>query len=126
MAARDQGVVESLTLALEITVWKAVETKIALVGAVEAVDLAMEEMLEVNGYVYIFKITLCGNIKQTYLQSCSNHYAFLKVVVVEDTEVAAQAQGGLGHQVPATAGITTRVEEEQMIGGETKILSIKK
>ena len=48
MVASEQGVVESLTLALEITVWKAVETKIALVGAVEAVDLVMEAMLEVN------------------------------------------------------------------------------
>ena len=48
MVASEQGVVESPTLALEITVWKAVETKIALVAVVEAVDLAMEEMLEVN------------------------------------------------------------------------------
>ena len=48
MVASEHGVVESLTLALEITVWKAVETKIALVGAVEAVDLVMEAMLEVN------------------------------------------------------------------------------
>ena len=45
---------------------------------------------------------------------------------MEDTEVAAPAQGGLGLQVPAMAGTTTLVEEEQMIGGETKILSIKK
>ena len=57
----------------------------------------------------------------------SNHYTFLKVAVVEDTEVAALVQGGLGLQVPAMAGITILVEEEeQMIGGETKILSIKK
>lgn len=96
MVASEQGVVESPTLALEITVWKAIEAKIALVGVVEAVDLAMEEMLEV-------------------------------VVVEEDTEVAALVQGGLGLQVPAMAGITILVEEEhQMIGGETKILSIKK
>lgn len=95
MVASEQGVVESPTLALEITVWKAVETKIALVGVVEAVDLATEEMPE--------------------------------VVVVEDTEVATLVQDGLGLQVPAMAGITILVEEEeQMIGGETKILSMKK
>ena len=55
MVASEQGVVESPTLALEITVWKAVETKIALVGVVEAVDLAMEEMLEVNRIRVYFK-----------------------------------------------------------------------
>ena len=56
----------------------------------------------------------------------SNHYTFLKVAVVEDTEVAALVQGGLGLQVPAMAGITILVEEEeQMIGGETKILQSK-
>ena len=41
--------------------------------------------------------------------------------------MAALVQGGLDLQVPAMAGITILVEEEeQMIGGETKILSIKK
>ena len=48
-------------------------------------------------------------------------------MVVEDTEVATLVQDGLGLQVPAMAGITILVEEEeQMIGGETKILSMKK
>ena len=55
MVASEQGVVESPTLALEITVWKAAETKIALVGVVEAVDSAMEEMLEVNRIRVYFK-----------------------------------------------------------------------
>ena len=41
--------------------------------------------------------------------------------------MATLVQDGLGLQVPAMAGITILVEvEEQMIGGETKILSIKK
>ena len=40
---------------------------------------------------------------------------------MEDTEVAALVQGGLGLQVPAMVGITILVEEEQeMIGGETR------
>ena len=72
MVASEQGVVESPTLALEITVWKAVETKIALVGVVEAVDLAMEEMLEVNRIRVYFKshyMKVFYLEKQTYFQS---------------------------------------------------------
>ena len=129
MVASEQGVVESPTLALEITVWKAAETKIALVGVVEAVDSAMEEMLEVNRIRVYLKSHYMKIIQRNRHISnlISNHYTFFKVVVVEDTEVAALVQGGLGLQVPAMAGITILVEEEeQMIGGETKILSIKK
>ena len=70
MVASEQGVVESPTLALEITVWKAAETKIALVGVVEAVDSAMEEMLEVNRIrVYLKSHYMNGVKKQTYVQS---------------------------------------------------------
>ena len=69
MVASEQGVVESPTLALEITVWKAVETKIALVAVVEAVDLAMEEMLEVNRIRVYLKSHYMNGVKQTYVQS---------------------------------------------------------
>ena len=70
MVASEQGVVESPTLALEITVWKAVETKIALVGVVEAVDSAMEEMLEVNRIRVYLKSHYMNDLEeQTYVQS---------------------------------------------------------